>query len=281
MKKLILLMFMGSSKNSVCHSERSEESSIHAVFRFFTTFRMTVIRTFLISLIFFSSGNESRSQLTKTVVSLTGTVINEMTKEAVSIDLELFDTTGTRINRTKSNSKTGYYFITGLEPGKRYLIRNLVNIESPKKYLKQRFEINIPNTNKYEEFSKDFQIIPMEVGLEYKLIVSPFYNGKTVIRSGADIFMKDILGIMKDNPRLTFEIRCYPDKIDNVTVNGTLTTERCNILKNYFVEKGIKSERFIAITGEKDIDPLNPFPPLKPSKGKKYKGPIYIVIKSI
>ncbi|MFA6570887.1 MAG: OmpA family protein [Bacteroidota bacterium] len=221
----------------------------------------------------------SKAQLINTVVSITGRVIDEITRQPLGTTLEIFDQSGIRVNRAKSNIKDGYYFITGLKPGQTYIIRNLIDFNAETRYLNHRIEIAIPNTDKYSEFSHDIVLIPATKDLQIPLRVSPFAAGRSKLRSGAEKSLKHYLETLKENQRIKFEIVVFPDNNAQASENLTLTNQRAAALKEFFETNGIKSDR-ITTKGNNALDPLNPPPMGKASKGKKYKGTIYIVIKN-
>jgi outer membrane protein OmpA-like peptidoglycan-associated protein len=222
---------------------------------------------------------KSKAQLINLVVSVTGKVINEVTKQPVGIDIDVFDDTGKRVNRVNSNSKDGYYFITGLKPGKKYYIKSIDNFEMTDRFIQEKMELDIPYTGKYTEYSKDVLLKPLKKDISIPFKISPFVYNSSQLRNGIDIYLRDEVASMKDNPRIKFEIACYPVNNDDETENTTLTDERAKALKEYFVSKGIDEKR-ITLQGYAQTDPKNPPPTGKAAKGKKYKGSNYIVIKS-
>jgi hypothetical protein len=214
------------------------------------------------------------AQFAKLVVSMNGRIFNELTKEPIGIEFEVFDEQGTRINRARSNSADGSYFITTLEPGKKYVMK-------PKemKYLKQSAPFEIPNTDKYAEFSKDFMFLPAQKDMAFPLMVSPFKPFDNKIRTGADMFLKRTVDLLKENIRIKFDIQCFSDKDEDPAQNKTITEARCNSLKQYLIENGIDEKR-ISIMPETATDPKNPPPARKTSKGKRYIGTTYIIVRT-
>ncbi len=215
----------------------------------------------------------------KLIVSITGNVFDEVSKQAIGVDIELLDETGNRIARAKTNSSDGYYFITGLTPGKKYFIRNIVDITSTKRYFRQKFEINIPQTTSYQEYSKDIVLKPLGQDMEIPLRVSPFSVGKSVIRSGGEVLLKKFLDDLKENPRVKIDLVCFPDSKADENANQTLTEERAKALKAYFVSNGIPEAR-LGTGANKQPDLKFPPPAERASKGKRYKGSIYFVVKA-
>lgn len=230
---------------------------------------------FVVFLLFF--GFSFLNAQNKTVVSVTGSVYNELTKEPISVNLDIFDESGKKITRVKSNAKDGYYFITGLTPGKTYIIRNFLDMQSTLKLFRHKIEIAIPNTGQYAEFSRDILLKPMETGLALPFQVSPFSPpNKIVIRPGAEHFLQSNLDVIKENPKVKFQICAYPDT-DKNPKNLSITESRAQAIKDFFVQKGIEASR-LEIKGYSEIDPKNLPKTGKASKGKKYKGSIYLVV---
>ena len=57
------------------------------------------------------------------VMSVTGTVIDQTTRNPVSILVSFFDRNNKKIGSSKSNSATGYYLVTGLKQGETYKVQ--------------------------------------------------------------------------------------------------------------------------------------------------------------
>lgn len=216
------------------------------------------------------------AQFTSTVVSISGTVKNALTKEPMTVYVTAYDEQNRKINAARSNSSdNGYYFLTGLKPGQKYFI----TVEQPG-YLKEVYELNVPKTAQYTEYSKDFALIPFTEGSQIPISVPPFELNKSKIRFGADIYLEPFAKEFSSRKNSVFEIICYPDQAGNRTENLKLTEERAKSLMAYFISKGVEPER-IKIRGNSDPDPLNPPPIEKRAKGKRYIGTTYIKIVSL
>ena len=226
----------------------------------------------------FISMHESVAQINsiKLVVSITGSVIDYDTRDYTTIRYEVYDTAGKRVAKGRTNAaEKGYYFVTGLKPGQSYFIRF-----RDMKFLNMEYKFTIPYTDKYTEYSKDFLVVPRKKNLKMFLSVPPFERGKTKLRYGIDEYLDFYAKVIVRNPRVKFEIQCYPDKLDTPENNLKLTEGRAGTLKNYFVEKGAKEEKIFA-KGSAVIDPDKPLPKKKRSKGKRYIGPSYVVLNNI
>jgi len=220
--------------------------------------------------------NLLEAQLTSTVVSISGTVKNAVTKEPLTVYVTAYDEQNRKINSARSNSSdNGYYFLTGLKPGMKYYIV----VDQPG-YLKETYELNVPKTSQYTEYSKDFALIPITPGSQIPISVPPFELNKTKIRIGAELYLEPFANVFTSEKNSNFEIICYPDKDGDKSENLKLTEERAKSLMAYFISKGVEPER-IRIRGNSDPDPLNPPPAQKRAKGKRYIGTTYIKILSL
>jgi outer membrane protein OmpA-like peptidoglycan-associated protein len=215
----------------------------------------------------------SNGQLIKTVVAVTGNVVNQATREAESVQIIVLDDTGKKINSAKSNaSEGGYYYVTGLYPGNTYYFQ--VN---DKNFLKEKIEIKIPNTDKYFEISRDFLVKSNTPDTKFKLSVTPFENNKSRLRFGASILLDEISSTLKSNPDVSFTILSYPDNNKDSKHNKELTAKRSESLIDYFSINGIDPNKLNA-RGSESTDPKIPPPTEKTAKGKRYIGPVYIII---
>lgn len=221
-------------------------------------------------------GNDAQAQgFIQTVVSLTGSVFNQVTKQPETTAL-LVMKDGKRVTATRSRaSENGSYYITGLKAGESYDIKL-----QKKGFMDQVFSIDVPNTDKYTEISKDFLIMPKEVGVKLPLSVPPFEYNKSKLRVGSDLFLDDIQETLKLNPDVIFQIISFPDNDKNKKNNEELTKERAESLKEFFVSKGVDATR-ITINANSTTDPDNPPPVEKAAKGKRYIGTSYLKIVSL
>lgn len=224
---------------------------------------------------FANKANAQQSNLagTNVVVSLTGNIFDHTTRDPLSVNITVKDNTGRIIQRARSNSVDGFYFMSGFRPGKTYDIHFVKD-----GYFNTNYKLEVPNTGKYEEISKDFLIIPLSNETKIPLAVPPFEINKSKVRYGADIILEDLTNALKNNPKVKFEILCYPDNMENRSENLEFTQERAESLKQYFSIKGIDPNR-ITTQGSEKLDPYNTPPSAKASKGKRYIGTTYIVIK--
>lgn len=213
------------------------------------------------------------SQFVKVVVSVTGNIKDEVSKKGIPVVIKVFDNTGKKVNEVKSNPfEDGYYFITGLVPGNNY---NLELISSS--HFKEIFNLSVPNTDKFLEISRDFNLKPLEKDIQIPLAVSPFEFNKFKLRFGSALSLERLANSLVNNPNVKFTIITYPDSDADPEENKELTSRRADALMDYLVIKGVEPTR-INIKSSSKTDPKNPPPAEKRAKGKKYIGSTYIQI---
>jgi outer membrane protein OmpA-like peptidoglycan-associated protein len=229
------------------------------------------IAFFILVIIFLS--NKLEAQIVGTTVSITGSVYSQTTHEPITVFLVVMDESGKRVSATRSNaSDNGYYYIAGLKPGQKYTISI-----AQKGYFKEKIDFEIPNSEKYEEISKDFQLKPLDAGTQIKINVPPFELNKSKLRFGAEQIIDGFVASLQNNPEVKIQVLCYPDNGENKQENKTLTEERSKSIQDYLVKHGIDASR-VTIKGSATTDTNDPPPVNRRAKGKRYIGPTYIVV---
>jgi outer membrane protein OmpA-like peptidoglycan-associated protein len=212
------------------------------------------------------------AQLVGPVVAVTGRILSYTNHKPLSASLVITDLQGNQVNSTRSNSADGYYYLTGLKPGRTYIL----NIREDG-FFHEKYKIKIPNTDLYQEMSRDFLVRPKKKNTRLRLPVPPFERNKAKLRYGAEFLLEDFAQTLKNNPNVVFRILAYPDNDRNEEENLQLATKRARSLKEYFVDEGVEAYR-IKIKGYQTTDPNNPPPFDEQAKGKRYIGSSYIVV---
>jgi outer membrane protein OmpA-like peptidoglycan-associated protein len=215
------------------------------------------------------------AQMIAPVISVTGSVLNQLDRQPVSVNVLFLDENGNRVGSSKSNSADGYYLVTGLKSGKTYRVR----LEGAD-FFQMEQTITLPNTSKYAEISRDFIVSPMMSGVRIPLSLAPFEAKKSTLRTGSDEILDDVREMLVMNPNVKVDIYTYPDEMKSRDENTRLTRERANALKSYLVSKGVDAAR-INVTPSAELDPLNPPPLRKTAKGKRYIGSTYVVVTAV
>jgi outer membrane protein OmpA-like peptidoglycan-associated protein len=207
-----------------------------------------------------------------TVITVAGSVFDEVTRNPATVNVVFSDEAGTRAGSSRSNSKDGSYLVTGLKPGKKYKVR----IEQPE-FFQAEYEIQLPNTSKYTEISRDFLVKPLVKGTRIPARLAPFELKKSKLRVGANEILDDFKRTLIINPSVNIEIQCFPDMDGDKAENTKLTQDRCNALREYLVKSGVSDKR-ISTKSSDSIDSINPPPLRKAAKGKRYIGSTYFVV---
>lgn len=230
----------------------------------------------ILIIILFATTMSFSQGLINATVALTGNVFNQVTKLPETAVIKVFDLDGRRVGATRSNgAQNGAYYVPGLKPGQTYLVEI-----SKKEFMVEKYKISVPNTGKYLEISQDYLIKPIKEGVKIPIAVTPFELRKSKLRFGSDLYLDDWIDVFKENPTVKFRVLSYPDAAGNATSNSQLTKERADAIKEYFVSKGIESNRF-ETEGSGKVDANNPPPTERAAKGKRYVGPCYIEILSV
>ena len=209
-----------------------------------------------------------------TVVTLSGYILNGNTLAAVESNYSLYDVNGKKIGQSSRSNAIDGYLQTGLKPGESYTIK----IEDPR-YFKQEFKVDVPKTSKYVEISKDFIVRPLESGRSITLQPGPFDVKKTTVKVGIENDINDMARMLIMNPSVSVDVLCYPDE-DGEGASSRVSMERGSALKAAFVRAGVSGER-INVRSATTVDPINPPPLRKGAKGKRYVGPVYLVITKV
>ena len=208
------------------------------------------------------------------VVAVSGKVIDANTRNFASVKVIMYDELGNKIGSSKSNAHDGYYYITKLTAGRKYSM-----LISDEKYLAYKIKITIPETEAYKNFSKDILVFPAEgAASKIKLPVPPFRSGTAEMRYGYAELMETYLSLLTSNQTKKVEIECYPDNDTDTVMNIEMTEKRAAAISNFLVINDIDLNR-ISTKGNNNVDPNNPPPKEKASKGKRYVGSTYLIIK--
>lgn len=208
-----------------------------------------------------------------TVVTLSGYILNGNTLAPVESNYSLYDVNGKKVGQSNRSNAIEGYLVTGLRPGESYTIK----IEDPR-YFKQEFKVDIPKTSKYVEISKDFIARPLESGRTITVQPVPFDVKKTTLKVGMENDISDMARMLIMNPSVNVDVLCFPD--EETVGASNLSQMRGNALKAAFVKAGVSGER-INVRASPGVDPINPPPLRKSAKGKRYVGPVYLVITKV
>ena len=120
----------------------------------------------------------------------------------------------------------------------------------------------------------------MVKGAKILLEVPPFELKKSKLRVGAEDYLADIKKMLVLNPGVSVEIQTYPDAEGDPAVNEAFTMERAQAIKKYLIDNGVREQK-LTVKASGQTDSVNPPPRYKTAKGKRYIGPIYIMITKV
>lgn len=215
----------------------------------------------------------AQTSMTRTIISVSGRIFDEISRRPVGVEIIVTDEKGKKVFQTKSlPQENGSYFVTSLKPGQSYTFT--LKQDS---YFTEMYQLQMPNSEKYIELSRDFLVMPLNRGVKFPMNVPPFELNKSKPKVGYEFLLEEWKNALLHNPGVKVKIVCYPDNNNSPEENIKLTEERAAALKNYFVSKGISVSR-ISVEGTRSADPANPPPPHKAAKGKRYIGSTYLII---
>lgn len=235
------------------------------------------VATIVASIVLLSFGavKLSAQSTVGTVVTIAGYFLNAQTLTPVEVHYIVIDGQAKKLGQTSKSSVKDGYLQTGLKPGESYIIR----VEDPR-YFKQEFRVDVPATGKYLEISKDFVVRTMETGRVVTISPSPFDVKKSVLKTGSEEDLDQFAKILILNQGTNVELVCYPDQEGVADAIQKMSSARADALKKFFVGKGVSAGR-ISVRAVSTTDPLDPPPIRKAAKGKRYVGPVYLVVTKI
>lgn len=237
---------------------------------------MAILRFVVFTTMLVAGGLGLRAQGTvNTVVTLAGSILSATTLEPVECTYGIYDGAGRKVGQTRRASVSNGYLVTGLQPGEDYTLR----IEDPR-FFKQDYSIQIPKTSRYLEISKDFTVRTMEAGRKITLTPNPFDLKKTSLKVGAEELLDEVVKILTMNAGVKVDVICYPDAEGSAADITKFTTERGAALKAHLAQRGVSADR-VNVRATSTTDPINPPPLRKGAKGKRYVGPVYIIVTSV
>lgn len=176
------------------------------------------------------------------VILVKGKVINAKTNEPITAKIiyEQLDT-GVEVGYTNADPATGEYQIL-LPAGANYGFLALKD-----GFVPLSENIDLQELKEYKEIERDLYLVPLEVGVPFRLNNIFFDFDKSVLKKESFPELDRMLGLMNDNPDMTFEVAGHTDWIGTDEYNFGLSQRRANAVLNYFLDNGIKKERLSAV----------------------------------
>ncbi len=175
------------------------------------------------------------------VILVKGKVINAKTNEPITAKIiyEQLDT-GVEVGYTNADPKTGEYQIL-LPAGSNYGFLAMKD-----GFVPLSENIDLQELTEYKEIERDLYLVPIEVGVPFRLNNIFFDFDKAVLKKESYPELDRMLLLMNENPEMTFEIAGHTDWIGSDEYNNLLSQRRANAVHDYFVQKGIAKSRLTA-----------------------------------
>lgn len=176
------------------------------------------------------------------VILVRGKVINAKTNEPITAKIiyEQLDT-GVEVGYTNADPTTGEYQIL-LPAGANYGF-----LATKDGFVPLSENIDLQDLKEYKEIERDLYLVPMEVGVPFRLNNIFFDFDKAVLKKESFPELDRMLDLMNENPDMTFEIAGHTDWIGSDEYNFGLSQRRANAVYKYFEENGISKERLSAV----------------------------------
>ncbi len=172
------------------------------------------------------------------VILVKGKVINAKTNEPITAKIiyEQLDT-GVEVGYTNADPTTGEYQIL-LPAGSNYGFLAMKD-----GFVPLSENIDLQELTEYKEIERDLYLVPIEVGVPFRLNNIFFDFDKAVLKKESFPELDRMLLLMNENPEMTFEIAGHTDWIGTDAYNNGLSQRRADAVQNYFIEKGIAASR--------------------------------------
>ncbi len=174
----------------------------------------------------------------KNVTLVKGKVLNSKTTSplAAAVHFENLDN-GTSMGDARTDPKTGAYQII-LPFGFHYGVR-----ASTKGFYSVHENLDLKETAKYAEVTKDLLMVPIEIGETVKLNNVFFDAGQPTLKPASFPELDRLVNILKETPNISIELEGHTDNMGKADVLQKLSEDRVESVKKYIVSKGIGASR--------------------------------------
>ncbi len=176
------------------------------------------------------------------VILVKGKVINAKTNEPINarIIYEQLDT-GVEVGYTNADPTTGEYQIL-LPAGTNYGFLAMKD-----GFVPLSENIDLVELTEYKEIERDLFLVPIEVGVPFRLNNIFFDFDKSVLKKESFPELDRMVQLMNNNPNMIFEIAGHTDWVGSDEYNLSLSQRRANSVYNYLNQKGIAKARLSAL----------------------------------
>lgn len=188
----------------------------------------------------------------KPVTLVSGFILEKNTQKPLAAKIHFENlTTGNEVGEARSDPKTGAYQII-LPQGFHYGIR-----ASVMSYYSLHENLDLKESNSYNEIKKNLMMAPFELGETIKLNNVFFEAGLPALKSESYHELDRLVTILKENTGIHIELEGHTDNKGTANALLKLSQDRVDAVKNYLVGKGIEGNR-ITGTGYGSTRPVAP-----------------------
>lgn len=184
------------------------------------------------------------------VVLVSGKVLNSKTHQPINADI-IYEVLakGVEAGFAKANPTTGEYKI--ILPAK-----DVYGFWAKARgYFPVSQNIDLTQVNDYQELTQDLFLTPIETGQSISLNNIFFEQGSEVLLRQSYSELERVVKILKDNPFMRIQLEGHTDIEGTANLNMKLSYTRVNLIKQFFIEKGIAAER-IEMRAFGDVAPI-------------------------
>jgi outer membrane protein OmpA-like peptidoglycan-associated protein len=172
------------------------------------------------------------------VVLVSGNVLDAKTGKPVMAEIKYENLeTGREIGSARTSPGTGAYKIT-LPAGANYGYR-----AEASGYVPVSQNLDLTNTNTYQELQRDLTLIPLQTGETVRLNNIFFETAKAELRPESFTELDRVVTMLKQNPNMEILIGGHTDNVGSPASNVQLSAARASAVDVYLVSKGISNAR--------------------------------------
>ncbi|ABG59404.1 OmpA family protein [Cytophaga hutchinsonii] len=110
-------------------------------------------------------------------------------------------------------------------------------------YVPEYDTITVGSKNEYIEITRDYYLVPIEVGQSIKLNHIYFETSKYDLLPESYYELDKVVKLLRENPKMKIEIEGHTDNQGNADKNMILSQNRAKSVMDYIISKGITADR--------------------------------------
>ena len=194
--------------------------------------------------------------LEKPMLTLTGRIFNNKTKQAINGEIIFYEITGDdTLEIARQNVTPDKPYEVDLLGGKVYTYSvNAPDHVNPE-YFEESQMIDLTHLKGRKKEQRDIYLNKLEVGTEWEIPNIYFAFDKYDLLSKSFESLNEVVKVMKEYPKLRVEIQGHTDSKGSETYNETLSDNRAKSVRQYFIEQGIAADR-LESKGYGEVQPI-------------------------